>query len=71
MTDLVIRELITHKEVHRVPLNSLNERHVERVMFGILRNMDTNNYFIDDSEVDRARKETQNAQSTEEEENER
>ena len=34
----------------------LSERHVERVMMGMLRNMNTDDYFIDDSEIDQARK---------------
>lgn len=52
---LYVRELGTHKEVHRVALTTLNEAHVEKVMRGMLRNMDTNTYYIDDSEVDAAR----------------
>ena len=57
MPYLIIRSLDGHKEVYRVQVTSLNERHVEKTMLSMLRNMDTKNYFIDDSEVDDARRE--------------
>lgn len=41
--------------ISSIGINNLSERHVERVMLGLLRNMDTDNYYIDDSEVDEAR----------------
>lgn len=52
---LYVRELGTRKEVYRVALTTLNEARVEKVMAGMLRQMDTNKYYIDDSEVDAAR----------------
>lgn len=52
---LYVRELGTHKEVHRVALTTLNEAHVEKVMAGMLRQMNTSKYYIDYSEVDAAR----------------
>jgi hypothetical protein len=55
MADLIVRELKTRKEVHRVPLTNLSENAVQRVMMGMLRNM-SDAYFIDDSEIDKARK---------------
>ena len=54
---LHIRELKTRKCVECIGLKNISDNHVERVMSGILRNMDTDKYFIDDSDVDRARKE--------------
>ena len=53
---LIIRRLGTNEEVDRIGLTSLGEEHVEKVMRGILRQMDTDKYYIDDSEVDEARK---------------
>jgi len=52
---LVVRKLGSDEEVHRVKINNLSERHVEKVMMGMLRQMNTEEYYIDDSEVDRAR----------------
>jgi hypothetical protein len=52
---LRVRSLATREIVHNVGLTSLNERRVERVMLGLLRNMDTNRFFVDASEVDEAR----------------
>ncbi len=51
---LVVRDM-NRNEIDRIGLSSLDENYVERVMMGMLRNMDTDNYFIDDSEVDKAR----------------
>jgi hypothetical protein len=64
LADLVVRELKTSKEVHRVALNSLSESHVERVMMGMLRNM-SERFYIDDSEVDDARKKMANGGTNE------
>ena len=52
---LIVRRLSDRQEVDRVGLTSLGERHVEKVMRGMLRNMDTDRYYIDDSEADAAR----------------
>jgi len=51
---LVIRELGTDAEVHRVGVSSLDTRSVECVMLGMLRKM-RDGLYIDDSEVDAAR----------------
>jgi hypothetical protein len=56
LADLVVRRFGDRSEVSRIPLHNLSENHVDRVMSGMLINMDTDNYFIDDSEVDKARK---------------
>ena len=51
MTDLVVRELETGKEVHRVNVDGQSKRGIERVMMGMLRNM-SERYYIDDSETE-------------------
>lgn len=51
---LIIRD-ISGSEVRRIGLRRLDESYVERVMYGILRNLHED-YDIDDSEVDEARK---------------
>lgn len=56
MADLIVKRMKDDTEVHRVKLASLSEAHVETVMMGMLRNMDLDNFYIDDSEVDEARK---------------
>ncbi len=55
---LHIRSLKDRKCVKCVGLSNINENYVEKVMGGILINMNKDEYFIDDSDVDRARKET-------------
>lgn len=45
----------TRETIHSVGLTDLRERSVERVMLGMLRNMNTEQFYIDDSEVDAAR----------------
>ena len=52
---LRIRRFDTREIVHSVGVRSLQHRHVERVMLGIMRNMNLEDYFVDDSEVDEAR----------------
>ena len=54
---LHVRDLTTRVCVHCVGLTDISDRHVERVMMGMLRNMNTDDYYIDDSDVDRAKKE--------------
>lgn len=55
MADLVVRRLGNDEEIHRVKIHDLSERSVEKVMRGMLRNMNIEEYYIDDSEVDRER----------------
>ena len=49
---LRVRRIDNNECVHSVGLSKLNDQHVERVMLGLLRNMDTDKFFIDESEVD-------------------
>ena len=65
---LRVRDLHTRKIIDSVELTNLSENHVQRVMLGMLRNMDTDNYFIDDSEIDKARKQNRVPQAGGEEE---
>lgn len=48
MADLIIRRLDTREEIHRVHVENTGQ--VQKVMLGMLRNMNTKEYFIDDSE---------------------
>lgn len=48
---LHVRDLKTREIVGSVPLSNASPRYVERVMQGMLRNMDTNRFYIDDEEV--------------------
>ncbi len=52
---LLVKEFGTDKIIHKVGINNLSDRHVERVMSGMLRQMNTDLYYIDDSEIDAAR----------------
>lgn len=52
---LVVRRLGTDEEIERIGVSYLNEYYVDRVMTGILINMNKDEFFIDDSEVDAAR----------------
>lgn len=51
---LIVRNIKTHEEAGRVGLSHIDDRYVERVMSGMLINMGED-YYIDDSDVDRAR----------------
>jgi hypothetical protein len=60
MPDLIVRDLKTRKEVSRVtvthPFSTIRgQEKYEVVMMGMLRNMNTEDYYIDDSEIDKAR----------------
>ena len=50
MSDLIVRNLETREEIHRVDVTGRSERSIERVMSGMLINMSPD-YFIDDSEA--------------------
>ncbi len=52
MPSLHIRELGTNKLIHSVPLRSTSGRYVDKVMMGMLRKVNLNEYWIDDSEFD-------------------
>jgi hypothetical protein len=52
---LRIKEIETGNVIKSVKLTGpLCERRVDRIMSGLLRNMDTDRFFVDDSEVDAA-----------------
>ena len=48
--DLVIRYQETDKELARIHVSNLAERHVEKVMAGVLRNI-RDELYVDDSEI--------------------
>ena len=52
MRSIHIRRLSDGVSVHSVPVRSTSERHVERVVSGMLRNLNTDDYYVDDSECD-------------------
>lgn len=52
---LRIRRFDTREVVHSVALRSVTPCYVQKVMMGMLINMNTDDYFIDDSEIDAAR----------------
>jgi len=52
---LRVRSFDTREIVHSVGLTNIGRSYVEKVMMGMLRNMNTDKYFVDDSEVDAAR----------------
>jgi hypothetical protein len=47
-----VRRLSDREIVHSVEVNNPTERKVERVVAGMLRNMNTDEFFVDDSEAD-------------------
>lgn len=49
---LHIRDMATDASVKSIGLTSLAERYVEKVIAGIMRNMNLDNYYVDDSEVE-------------------
>ena len=51
---LIVREMGTDKEISRIQLSSIRERYVERVYNGLFRQMNTDRFYIDESEVEAA-----------------
>ena len=52
---LRVKRFSNNETVRSVGLKNLSERWVEKVMMGMLRNMNSEDFYIDDSEVDAAR----------------
>ena len=52
MANLYVRRLDTQEIVSTIALRRTDSRYVEKVMAGMLINMDTDTYFIDDSECE-------------------
>lgn len=48
---LYIRRLSDHEEIERFDVTGKSDRTVEKIMFGILRNLNMDKYFVDDDEV--------------------
>lgn len=53
---LRVKKLYTNEIVHSVGLQQINQNYVEKVMRGMLINMNKDDYYIDDSEVEEAQK---------------
>ena len=52
MPSYIVRELETDKEIHRVKLKaSCGERAAEKILNGILRQVDAEKYYVDEAEV--------------------
>jgi hypothetical protein len=49
---LHVRDIETGKVVDSVEVSTTSSRHVEKVMRGMMINMNRDRYFIDDSEFD-------------------
>jgi len=47
--ELLVRELGTDRIIHRVDVSTKSNSVIEKVMLGMLRNMDTDKYYIDDT----------------------
>ena len=50
--NIYVRKMDTGEVVKTISLSNTSERHVEMVVRGLLRNMDTSNFYVDDSEAD-------------------
>ena len=50
MKSLHVRRLDTKEIVKSIEIQNDNQRYVEQVMMGLLRNMNTDDYYVDDSE---------------------
>ena len=51
MPNLYVRKLDTDEVVRTVPLSQTGDRYVEKVVSGMLRNMNTEKFYVDDSEA--------------------
>lgn len=53
MPAIVVREIGTNKEIHRVEMQvPFTDGRVERVLMGLIERMDTERYYADESECD-------------------
>ena len=50
--EVVVRRLDDRSEVRRIPWRASSRREHERALSGLLRQMDTERYFVDDSAFD-------------------
>jgi len=56
LAHLLVKSFETDEVIKKLAIHDLDEKHIERVMLGLLRQMDRERYYVDDSEVDEARK---------------
>lgn len=47
---LVIKDMKTKEEVHRIDVTGKSERNRDMCLMGLMRNMDLDNYFVDEVE---------------------
>lgn len=52
---LLVRRIETREIVHRVGVSNLSPNYIDRVVRGMLINMNRDKFFVDESEVDAAR----------------
>lgn len=50
VTALVVRDIKTREEVHRVDVAGRSERQIERTLMGMLMRVDTDRFFVDEEE---------------------
>lgn len=55
---LIIRDYETHGEVRRVEVSSIAPRYVENILRSLLRKIDSEKLYVDESEVEVARAES-------------
>lgn len=55
LAHLHIKRMGTDETVKSIGLTSLSERYVEKVTMGLMRNMNLDSYYVDDSEVKAAK----------------
>lgn len=58
LANLYIRDMSTDAKVRTIGLTSLSEHYVQKVIDGIMNRMNLDQYYVDDSEVEKARDET-------------
>ena len=54
LPNIYVRRFGTREIVSTIPVTQLTERHLEKCVLGLLRNMNTDDYFVDDDEAYKA-----------------
>jgi len=53
MKNLYVRDLVTREIVNTVPVSNPSPTSLQKIIRGMLINMNTDKYFVDDSEFDK------------------
>ena len=53
MPNIYVRRLDNNEIVHTVSVKHTDPRDIDKVVLGLLRNMNTDRFYVDDSECDR------------------